>query len=100
MCFAPNPIVVKCSVQGPKLHWRMGNTSFAIPQKRNVTSSADPNKEGLHTYMDKAIVRLDFYQNATYIGSNSKDSRIDSELHMHLSNANNLLKLFVKITFK
>ena len=79
-------IVVKCSVLGPILHWSIGNTSFAIPQKRTVTFSAGPNKEGLHTYMNTAIGRLDFYQNATYIG-------VNSELHMHLSNANDFIEV-------
>ena len=93
-------IVVKCSVKGPTLHWHIGNTSFAIPQKRNITFSAGPNKEGLHTYMNTAIGRLDFYQNATYIGSNGRDSSIDSELHMHLSNPNNFVDVICEDNFQ
>ena len=93
-------IVVKCSVKGPKLHWRIGNTSFATPQKINVTFSADPNKEGLHTIINTASGCLDFYQNATYIGSNGKDSSIDSELHIHLNNANDFVEVICEDNFQ
>ena len=90
-------IVVKCSVKGPKLHWLIGNTLFAI---RQVTFFADSNKEGSHTYMKTAIGRLDFYQNVTYIGSNVRDSSIDSELHMQLSNAIDFVEVICEDNFQ
>ena len=89
-------IIVKCSVRSSVLRWRIDEASFAIPetiQARTVTFFAEQNQEGLHSYINTTIGRLDFYQNTTYIASSPVDSSIDSELHMHLNDTNNFVEV-------
>ena len=93
--FCPGePIIVTCSVRSNSLRWSIGRTSFVIPEKETITFFARPNREGIHSYMNTAIGRLHFYQNTTHVASTAARSSIDSELHMHLNDAND----FVEVT--
>ena len=95
--FCPGePIIVKCSVRSLAITWHIGETSFVIFGKVDVNISAGLYKEGLNTYMDSAYGRLNFYQNGSFVGSTSADSTLNSELHMHLKDAND----FIEVTCK
>ena len=95
--FCPGePIIVKCSVRGELLRWHIGKTSFVILRKGDVTFSANPYDEGRYSYLKTTIGRLNFYQNGSYVGLNSTNSTINSELHMHLNDAND----FIEVTCK
>ena len=89
-------IIVTCSVRSYLLRWHIGKTSFPISGKTDVTFFAGRNREGLNIYMNTTIGRLDFYQNATYVGSTSADSNIHSELHMHLNDTNDYIEVTCK----
>ena len=95
--FCPGePIIVKCSVRGIILRWHIGKTSFVIFGKADATFAAGPYDEGKYSYMESAVGRLNFYQNGSSIGSTSGDSTLNSELHMHLEDAND----FIEVTCK
>ena len=89
-------IIVKCSVGSSALRWHIGETSFDIFGNSDVTFTAGPDNEGKFTYMNTTIGHLYFYQNETYVGSTSADSTLNSELHMHLNDAND----FIEVTCK
>ena len=89
-------IIVKCTVRALALSWHIGKSSFVIYNKVDVPIFAGPNGEGLHIYMYTAIGRLDFHQNGSYVASSPADSSLDSELHLHLNDAND----FVEVTCK
>ena len=90
------PIVVKCSVKGLVLHWHIGRTSFVFIWKADVTYSAGAYEEGFQSYMNATYGRLDFYQNESYVVSTTANSSVNYELHMHLINANNFIKVVCK----
>ena len=95
--FCPGePIIVKCSVGSSALRWHIGETSFVIFGNADVTFTAGPDNEEKYTYMNTTIGRLNFYPNGTYVGSTSADSILNSELHMHLNDAN----AFIEVTCK
>ena len=95
--FCPGePIIVKCSVGSSALRWHVGETSFVIFGNPDVTFTAGPDNEGKYTYINTTIGRLNFYPNGTYVGSTSADSTLNSEMHMHLNDAND----FIEVTCK
>ena len=93
--FCPEePIIVKCSVRGEILHWHIGKTSFVMLRK-DVTFYAGLNDEGKYSYLNTTVGRLNFYQNGSYVDSNSTISEkiLNSELHMHLNGANDYIEV-------
>ena len=82
--------------EGLVLHWHIGRTSFVLFGKVDVTYSAGPYEEGFQSYMNATYGRLDFYQNESYVASTTANSSVNSELHMHLINANNFIKVVCK----
>ena len=92
--FCPGePIIVKCSVRGLSLHWHIGKASFHIIKRPDVTFSIGPYNEGPLRFMRTTIGRLYFYQNESYAGSTAADSTLNSELHMHLNDANDFFEV-------
>ena len=94
--FCPGePIIVKCSVRGLGLRWHIGGT-LVIFGKTDADIFAGPYNEGQYSYIESTYGRLNIYQNGSYVGSTSADSTLNSELHMHLEDAND----FIEVTCK
>ena len=94
---APCPgelIIVKCSVQGSILRWRIGSSSFTLSNMKTADFVAGPNQEGKRSVISTADGDLIFYQNDTCIASNPADSSIVSELHFHLNGAKDFIEIF------
>ena len=80
-------------MRGELLHWHIGITSFVIFRKEDVTFSAGPHDEGRYSYLNTSVGRLNFYQNGSYVGSNSTNSTLNSELHMHFNDSNDFIEV-------
>ena len=93
--FCPGePIIVKCSVRDTVLEWHIGETSFVIERtKQRILFTSRPWDLRTYIYRNTSIGRLNFYRNESYVGSIYFHSFLNSELHMHLKDANDFIEV-------
>ena len=91
--FCPGePIIVKCSVRDTVLHWLIGDTSFVI-ERKDIRFTLLPLDFRTYLYINTSIGRLNFYRNESSVASIYFHSFLNSELHMHLKDANYFIEV-------